>query len=270
MTLDITNGSSFNRCENIFRLLKASGLTLLFWFSPQALALEFECEVPGDTRYLRLEIPGQESLCEVSVSYEKTKERRVMWYADKDTLFCSAKIYALKEKYEKNWNFTCEQWPDLDGIDQLSPSNRKILDTQLKTLIEKGETSEPRFRVIRVKAVASNLYDKQPGSLALQFFLSNGDITQVITDDGENWKLFSSIENMASQISTDLTVSTALVSAISDSGTLEIETTIASESEQNCYGKQVFGTSANNELKPRSQHQFICDKSLATAGKSDK
>lgn len=270
MTPELPKGSTFNWSENILRLIKVSGLSLLVWFSPQALALEFECEIPGETRYLRLEIPGQESLCEVSVSYEKTQERRVMWYADKDTLFCSAKIYALKDKYEKQWKFNCEQWPDLDGIDQLSPSNRKILDIQLKSLIEKGETADPTFRVSRVKAVASNLYDKQPGSLALQFFLSNGDVTQVITDDGESWKLFSSIENMASHISSDLPVSSALISAISDSGTLEIETTIASEAEQNCYGKQVFGTSPDNQLKPRTQHQYICDKSLATAGKSDK
>jgi hypothetical protein len=232
--------------------------------STQAFALEFQCEVPGDTRYLQLEIPGKQSLCEVSVHYEKTGERRVMWYAENDTLFCSAKIYTLKDKYEQEWNFRCKKWPDLDGIEQLSPSNRRILDTQLKLLIENGQNSNPSFRVNRVKAVASNHLDQQPGNLALQFFLSSGDVTQVITDNGETWKIFSSIDNMASHISSDLPISTALISAISDSGTLAVETTMASDTAQNCYGQQVFDTSADNELEPRTQHRYICDNPVAT------
>ncbi|MFT6306918.1 MAG: hypothetical protein ACJA0Z_002085 [Halioglobus sp.] len=238
---------------------------MLFVFSPKLLALEFQCEITGDTRYLRLEIPGKERLCEVTANYKSTGERRVMWYADKDTLFCSAKIYALKDKYEKEWKFKCEQWPDLDGIDQLSPSNRQILDTQLKLLITKGNNSNPRFSVNRVKAVASNLFDKQPGALALQFFLSSGDVTQVITGDGKSWEMFSSIDNMASHILSDLPVNSALISAISDSGSLEVETTLASEIAHNCYGQQVFGTNANDELEPRTQHRYICDKPVVAA-----
>lgn len=265
MIPDTPKGSTFSWTENILRLLKVSGLSLLFWFSPQAIALEFQCEVTGDTRYLRVEIPGRERLCEVSVNYKNTGERRVMWYADKDTQFCSAKIYALKEKYEQKWKFKCEQWPDLDGIDILSPSNRRILDTQLKLLIETGKNSNPSFSVNNVKAVASNLFDKQPGNLALQFFLSSGDVTQVIIGDGKSWKMFSSIDNMASHISSDLPVSTALISSISDSGTLEVETTMASDNAENCYGQQAFGTSTNGGLEPKSQHRYICDKPIASA-----
>jgi hypothetical protein len=260
MTLDKPKGSTLNWSENFLRLLKVFGLSLLILFSPQILALEFQCEITGETRYLRVEIPGKERLCEVTVNYKSTGERRVMWYAEKDTLFCSAKIYELKDKYEKEWKFECELWPDLDGIDQLSPSNRQILDTQLKLLIKKGNDSNPRFSVNRVKAVASNLFDKQPGTLALQFFLSSGDVTQVITGDGKSWKMFSSIDNMASHISSDLPVNSALISAISDSGSLEVETTLASDIAQNCYGQQVFGTNANDEFKPRTQHRYICDK----------
>ena len=269
MTLDTPKGSGISWSGNLLRLLKAVGLSLCILVSPQVFALEFQCEVPGDTRYLRLEIPGEERLCEVSVNYKNTGERRVMWYAERDTLFCSVKIYALKEKYETNWNFKCEQWPDLDGIDQLSQSNRKILDTQLKSLIEKGNESTPTFSVERVRAVASTQLDETPGSLALQFFLSNGDVTQLISGNGKSWKMFSSIENMATHISSDLPVSTALISAISDSGTLEVETTMASEAEHNCYGQQAFEASNNDELKPRTQHQYICDKPLAALEQSD-
>jgi len=268
MTLDKLEKSTNGLSENFLRLLKATGLSVLFGFSSQAYALEFQCEVTGDVRFLRVEIPGKERLCEVSVNYKNTGERRVMWYADNDTLFCSAKIYALKDKYEQTWNFKCEPWPDLDGIDLLSPSNRQILDTQLKQLIEQGKNSNPGFTVNHVKAVASNLFDNQAGTLALQFFLSSGDVTQVIIDDGESWEVFSSIDNMASHISSDLPISTALISAISDSGTLEIETTIASDSAQNCFGQQAFGTVADNELTPQSEHRYICDKPIVAAQKT--
>lgn len=252
-------------------LIRACGLALLLGSGSQALALEFQCQVPGDTRYLRVDIPGDGRLCEVSVNYRNTGERRVMWYADKDTLFCSAKIYELKAKYEQQWSFTCEQWPDLDGIDQLSPSNRKILDTQLKSLIEKGKNSYPLFSVIRVKAVASNLLDEQAGTLALQFFLSSGDTTQVIVNNGESWNVFSTIENLASHIASDLPVDVALISAISDSGTLEVETTIASDNlSQHCYGQQAFGTSSDNALMPKSQHRYICDKPITAVKKSSR
>ena len=269
MTVEKPKGSTLKWRQINLRLLKASVLALFFGFSPQALALEFQCEANGDTRFLRVEIPGKERLCEVSVNYKKSGERRVMWYADKDTLFCSAKIYELKEKYEQQWKFKCDQWPDLDGIDLLSPSNRKILDTQLKLLIEKGKSSKPGFSVKSVKAVASNLFDKQPGTLALQFFLSTGDVTQVIFGDGSSWKIFSSIDNLASHISSDLPVNAALISAISDSGTLEIETTLASENEQNCYGQQAFSASDDDGLTPKTQHRHICDKSVVAAKQED-
>ena len=244
--------------NKFFGLLKASGLLLVIGFSSQSLAVEFQCEIEGDKRYLRLEIPGKENLCEVSVSYDNTGERRVMWYADKDTLFCSKKVYALKDKYEQQWKFKCEQWPDLDGIDQLSSANRKILDFQLKALIEKGKESTPSFSVSRIKAVESQLDDGKSGTLAVQFFLSDGDVTQILNGDAKSWRLLSSIDNLATHISSDLPVSTALITAITDSGTLEIETTLASEPKENCYGQQVFATN-KNELKARTEHRYICD-----------
>ena len=268
MTLDAPKGMMFSWSTDILRLLKVSGLSLLLLLSPKAIALEFQCEFPGDTRFLRLEIPGEKNLCEVSVSYEKNGERKVQWYADKDTLFCSLKIHELKEKYENNWKFVCEQWPDLDGIDSLSKANRKILDTQLKAIIEKGKTATPTFTVERVKAVASNSVDKQPSSLALQFFLSNGDTTQIINGDGKTWKLLTTIDNIASLISSDLSVNTALVSAISDSGTLEVQTSITTESEQNCYGQQAFKIASNIRPKPLTQHQYLCEKPLADSAQS--
>ncbi len=236
-------------------------ITSLLLIAPSH-ALEFQCEIEGETRYLRLEIPGQQRLCEVSVNYKNTGERRVMWYADKDSLFCSAKIYALRDKYENQWKFNCEQWPDLDGIDQLSPSNRKILDTQLKELIDDGRKSSPQYRVEAVKAVASNLFDKQPGTLALQFFLSTGDVTQIITDDGNDWNVVTTVKDLAAQINSDTPVTAAYVQSITDSGALEISTTIASEDTQHCFGNQVLVPGAENTLEARTSHEYICNAAL--------
>lgn len=258
MTIDTTSRSVLNKKPTLFKLLKLCGLWLVLGVSTQTFALEFRCVIEGDTRHLQVDIPGNERLCEVAVNYLSSGERRVMWYADKETLFCSAKIYELKDKYEQEWNFECEQWPDLDGIDQLAPSNRRILDTQLKALIERGNISNPPFTVNRVKAVASNLFEKQVSKLALQFFLSNGDITQVIDTDGESWTLLSSIDNLASHISSDLPVSLALISAISDDGSLEVETTLDTNETQNCFGQQAFATLASDELAPLTQHRHIC------------
>jgi len=237
-------------------------ITATLLLSTPSHALEFQCEIEGETRYLRLEIPGEQRLCEVSVNYKNTGERRVMWYADKDSLFCSAKIYALRDKYENQWKFNCVQWPDLDGIDQLSPSNRKILDAQLKQLINDGRSSSPQYRVEAVKAVASNLFDKQPGTLALQFFLSTGDVTQIIMNDGNDWNVLTTIEDLAAQINSDTPVTAAFVQSITDTGALEISTTIASEDTQHCFGNQVLAPGAENTLEARTSHEYICNAAL--------
>lgn len=262
MLSDLARKSPKGGLKNLFRTVVLGTLTIPFWLSSDALALEFYCEAPGDVRYLRAEIPGAERLCEVTVNYENTGERRVLWYAENDTLFCSAKIYALKDKYENQWNFACEQWPDLDGIDQLSPSNRQILDTQLRAMIDQGKNANPGFRVNSVKAVASTLFDKQPGALALQFFLSSGDITQVIVDDGSSWELVATVKDLASHVSADRPISTAFISSVNDSGALEIETTLLSEADQNCFGNQTIEASAENNVSAQISHEYICDSSI--------
>lgn len=262
MLLDNAGQATQSGLRALCRTFVLSTLLAPLWLSSHAYALEFYCEAPSDVRYLRAEIPGEERLCEVTVNYENTGERRVLWYAENDTLFCSAKIYSLKEKYENQWNFTCEQWPDLDGIDQLSPSNRQILDTQLRAMIEQGQNANPGFKVNSVKAAASTLFDKQPGALALQFFLTTGDLTQVILDDGSSWELVATVKDLASHVTADIPVSTAFISSVTDSGALEIETTLISEVAQHCFGNQTIIPSDENAVSPQTSHQYICDSSV--------
>jgi len=263
------NTSDTTQLKKMPTLLKVCLLWVCALFSTQSLALEYECSIAGDTRYLKVEIPGQERLCEVSVSYKSNGERRVMWYADNDTLFCSAKFYALKTKYTDLWNFQCEEWPDLDGIDQLSPTNRNILDVQLKKMITAGKAAQPAFTVKSVKAVASTLYDNKPGTLALQFFLSSGDTTQIVFDDGDSWKVSSTVDNLATHIVSALPVTTALISAINDAGALEIETTMASEDSLTCFGSQIVVANASNEITPSGEHEYICDTNLLSQSAVD-
>lgn len=233
-------------------------------------ALEFKCEVPGDQRFLRVELPGFAHLCEVTVT-NQLGERRVLWYANHDSLYCSAKAYELRDKYEEQWKFSCANWPDRDGIDQLSARHRSILDTQLLSLNTRGASAKKPYGVTAVKAAASTAVNEKAGTLALQFFLaplktadatsqnkqavtpstdvdsnaeniyqttetrllaSDRDLTLVFSDSGKSWKLLASIPHLASHIQTnsDIIVKTAFINKINDAGALDISTVIATPS----------------------------------------
>ena len=234
-------------------------LAALAWFySANTTALEFNCKVPGDERFLRLEIPGQEHLCEVTVT-RQTGERQVKWYANHDTKFCTTKAYELSEKYVNEWNFNCEKWPDLDGIDALSDRHRTILDAELKRMIETGKASEPAFTVESVRATANAASDTSPSSLALQYFLSTGDTTQFIVDDGQVWEVMVKIDELALQVESDVKITAALVEAITDSGDLQIITVVENDStNDNCFGSQVLAAKTRSELVARTPHRYTC------------
>ena len=263
MTIFDTRNLAPERLKRLGLLSRISLLFLTLVFGNSAWALEFRCEAPGDVRTLRVEVPGQEKLCEVSVSYEATGERRVMWHASNDTMFCSAQAYALKDKYIAEWNFDCAALPDHDGIDNLSPTHRGILDNRLKSLISRGQAAIPSYTVTSVIAKASSQLDKQPSALALQFFLSNGDVTEVILDEGGDWELFATIDNLATHITGGVPAGIALIDSITDTGALEISTTINADAQQPCYGTQVLMVSRDNQLHERTPHRFICAPSSA-------
>ncbi|ASJ76495.1 hypothetical protein IMCC3135_32250 [Granulosicoccus antarcticus IMCC3135] len=223
-------------------------------------ALEFQCEFNGDVRQLRVDMPGKTHLCEVTVEYESTGESKVMWHADNDSLFCSAKAYELVGKYENNWNFTCSKWPDRDGIDQLSDTQRGILDLQLKERVATSETALEPVEILSVKTAASTPLDHEPGALAFQYFLSDGsDHTEIIVDNNSSWYVFATIDNLASRITGDSPVDTALISTISDSGALEIVTTMTEEAgARECHGMQVLAVDENAKISARTPHRVIC------------
>jgi len=245
-------------------------LAMMLMLAPlsPANAQEFECSVPGDKRFIRLELPGQEHLCEVSVTHAEG-DRRVMWYANNETLFCSAKIYELRQKYEDQWNFTCGEWLDTGGIDKLSERHRSILDSELKSRIETGKNSQPTFRVTGVKAVASNPLNLAPGNLALQYFMVEEgstvtkDITHVIYDDGNDWRSVATLNTLSDYIvseeETTQGITSALVHEISDAGVLHVNTTLDSPVAEgaSCQGNQTLLIS-EQEIEPSSPHRVVC------------
>lgn len=264
----IETGNSRADCNTRFPNLPAFCVLitalLLAIVANVAQALEFQCELPGDVRYLKVDIPGTEKLCEVSVKYEHNGETKILWHAQNDTMFCSARAYELKDKYEDTWQYTCKSTPDRDGIDKLSPSQRAILDKQLKSFIDFGRNSETPFEVTGVKAVASTPLDNTAGLLAFQYFVdSDTDYTEIIQVNGESWKLMTILQSLEKHIDSDTPLSSALIQTISDTGVLEIHTTLANSSSQvDCFGAQVFSISTEGDISEKSPHHYVCHEAL--------
>lgn len=248
------SNSIFFRYLTIFTALFACSFPL-----NHAAALEFQCQVPGDVRFLHVDIPGKERLCEVSVSYESSGDRKVMWHARSDTLFCSAKAYELRGKYETLWGYNCDTWPDRDGIDTLSRSQRAILDTLLKQAINQAADANPSYTVTSVKAVASTPLEGRPAKLAFQFFTTIGNRTQIVEDTGSSWSVATTIDELQNQIDADSEVDTALIHSIDDTGTLEIHTYQINESRQSCFGSQLMSVMEDDTLHSRNPHRYFCE-----------
>ncbi len=266
------------------RSLSTLIILALLSLSPQIFAVQFECVLGQDQRFIKIDLPGELHLCEVSVTGRDNK-RSVKWYANQDTSFCSEKIQELKNKYERQWGFSCQSWPDTDGIDKLSSRHRVILDTELKRLITKGQNALPAFKVKSVKA-ASRRADAFSTTLALQFFTTEletgkqSDQISIIVDSNNSWQTLTTIDSIAEFITPDenYVVDAALINAITDVGALEILTVLApksgsyvkanEDSEQAlpsaktyCYGRQILLPQGTDVLVPRTPHRFVCDES---------
>lgn len=233
-------------------------LVPIYLFSSSAMALEFECQLPGDVRSLRVEIPGQERLCEVSVTHQINGKREVKWHARSDTMFCSAKAYELRDKYENLWGYSCEKLSDLNGIDRLSLSQREILDSLLKQSIQEASEAKPPYTIVSVKAVASTPLDNQAAKLAFQFFTSAGNFTKIVEDTVDNWSVVSTIDELQNQIDAKEKIDIALIHTINDQATLEVKTYHTDEQQQTCIGSQAI-TVDNNDLVALNPHRFFCE-----------
>lgn len=255
-------------------------------FAPTSVALEFECNAPNDERFIHVALPGEDHLCEVVVDYP-TGIRRVLWYADHDTLFCSAKAYELRDKYETNWNFTCSTWPDRDGIDSLSARQRYVLDAQLKRVMnrlaqeaessvgagDRATTDGGVERVLSVKAAVPAGSDDTAGLLALQYFIGETpdevtrDLVQVVADDGERWRTVGEVRNLIEHIDApaDEPLTAAVLTGVSDAGTIEVTTGSAASADAThrpgCIGRQDLQLRRDGPPLTKSEFRSQCGQS---------
>ena len=104
---------------------------VIFLLSAELFASEYECQSGQQTRHIRIDYPGYDHLCEVSVT-RSGQPREVKWYANSDSTFCSKKIIELVDKHQNEWGFSCERQPDHDGINELNLRQRKFLDNLVR------------------------------------------------------------------------------------------------------------------------------------------
>lgn len=232
-------------------------------------ATELECRANGDVRYVRLEYPGQEHLCEVSTT-NQNQERRVSWYANNDSTFCSVKFAELTRKYTDKWGFSCKPWPSRTNIDELSTAARQLLDRfvkQQRTLANEQDPPE-LLRAVR----AFSLKDSAGPTLVAQMFLMNGDNDSedrswhLSTDPAGQTVKAHSLPRLISLIKpapVDAKLNSAILEKVSPDNQIVINTTLYTamtprEAPPDCYGQQSFSFSDDGTLVAAGEHAYQC------------
>jgi len=159
-------------------------------------------------------------------------------------------------------------------VDKLSKRHRTILDAELKSLIEQGQSQDTSFVVEGLKAAASPSAS-DGNTLAVQFFLhepqtgKTQDVTHIIRDDGVSWNTLSKIDTLSNYIdeTEGYIVNSALLSTITENGAMEVITVIDAKDAQNtgsgCYGNQTLAAHSDGELVARTPHRFVCAEKTA-------
>jgi len=247
-----------------------------------AFAVDYQCQSNTDWRYIRLEIPGRDHLCEVTVT-KSDNNREVKWYANQNTVFCSEKLIELKNKHTNQWGFNCTSQTDPTGVDSLNKRQRAVLDAELKQLIETGKQASEPFVVGGLNAVANLPADSKSSTMVFQYFIADiltgtqKDITQVIFDNGLSWRTVFRIDNIANLIDVQegYQVNGAMVSAVNDKGALDIITDISNTAKQQallgsnnadentnqaaqCFGSLKLEPQPGGTLEPSTPHELTC------------
>jgi len=241
----------------ILPFLVVAGVSLVGTGVAQAT---LECELPNDRRQLRVELPGDDHLCEVSVTYQ-SGERRVLWYADNDSLFCTEKLDELERKYTRDWGFTCGPWPSSDGIDALPPKHRRALDLAL--LERLGGSSAPED----VRVASTSLGDE--GTLiAVQWLAERADGLTVYRDvttesQAADWQPLADFDDLTASLPSEdaeIAIERALLTGIDETGTLAVTTVVdAVEQDRICRGRQRLALDPQGTLVARTPHRHVCE-----------
>lgn len=238
--------------------------------SAPVVATEYECRSGNDIRYIRVDYPGVNHLCEVSVT-SSNKRREVKWYADSESTFCSEKIIELTGKYQNQWGYSCEEWPDHDGIDELSSRQRKYLDELVRNN-RSTEYKERPYTLLGTRALQASLaannattnastpISENGNLLAVQLFLGriNSEVDSessetpgenvsqddampsvanrliIIQDDGESYETLSTLEDLSAVIEIDrdgYLLDSVIIETLHPNGDLDVSTLVAAPSD---------------------------------------
>jgi len=278
------------------RFFSIAVMTIASLAAVPVLATEYECRSDQETRHIRVDYPGFDHLCEVSIN-KAGGSRDVKWYADAASTFCSDKIIDLVEKHEDLWGFSCEQWPDYDGIDELSPRQRKFLDELVKSN-RTTERDDARYTLLGTRALVGPLQnddtEKSADLLAVQLFMgrvpsgpAQGDTTVeeaaspalaaalaappmsnrilLIRDDGESYDTLASQDNLNELIEINkagYSLDSAMIDQVHPNGEVDVTTLVSAPEDESaslpsCYGRQRFKT-ADDGLLAIGEHQLVC------------
>ena len=279
-------------------LLRISVVTTTLLAAAPASATEFECSSDQETRHIRIDYPGFDHLCEVSVTKED-ESREVKWYADSDSSFCSVKIIDLVEKHEDLWGFSCEEWPDYDGIDELSARQRKFLDELVKSS-RTTNSNDTQYTLLGTRALVSPLAnddaEKSADLLAVQLFMgrvpSGSSVSQsdtdtdvsatpaiaaalaapamsnrilLIEDDGQSYNTLATQDNLNELIEIDkagYSLDSAMIDQVFPNGEVQVTTLVSAPGDDSSTLPSCFGRqrfrSADDGLLAIDEHQFVC------------
>lgn len=268
----------------LIRQLRKLSLTVfatpvIFLLSAELFASEYECHSGQQTRHIRIDYPGYDHLCEVSVT-RPGQPREVKWYANSDSTFCSKKIIELVGKHQNQWGFSCEQQPDHGGINKLNLRQRKFLDN----LVRQNRTidnNDTEFILLGTRALIEPSTTTNNSSvadlLAIQLFMArlgstepqasaatgtgatisnNQNDTQdntttlanrviLYADDGEKYDTLATLDNLNNVIEIEeqgYYLDSVLIDTLHPNGDLDVSTLIAAPDDDPNALPSCYGT----------------------------
>lgn len=244
---------------------------LLLGFSALSAAAEYECILNDDVRYIRMDYPGVEHLCEVSVT-TPDNQREVKWYANNESTFCSRKLVELAGKHQNQWGFSCTQWPDRNQLDDLNTRQRAIVDNLVKNIANEGESAPTPFTLSGVRALAQQTSidtNSTSPQMIVQLFMDDGsdrfsNRAYFIEDQATTYNtnlVLTDIQRLVDTGNSELAIQSAIVESFMADGRVSITTTLSSsstESDADCIGEQQFSLSPDNAFAPVNEHRYLC------------
>lgn len=247
-------------------------------------ATAYECSLGSEQRRISLDYPGQNHLCEVSVTRNPSApdaNREVKWYADNSSGFCSVKFDELVDKYQTMWAFNCQDISGntasnrlgSSGLELLSDRHRVLLDSIVKRTIEEGRNGENPFEIDAIQALTAPLDNQTSSAIVVQMFMKNADQqnlsgsdrTYYVIDDGSRYKTSAVAVSLGSKITpleAGYRVASASIASLLPSGLVEVRTKVFAPDDDgdvpSCEGSQQFSALNGGRFNPALPHEYVC------------